>query len=388
MQLRAETAAPVADVEASVGAVLDRRLLKGSARPIAVGLSGGGDSLALALVVAAWAQAAGRRLLVLTVDHGLRSESVAWTQACQATAARLSADFQALCWVGSKPATGLPAAARAARHALMADAARAAGARVILLGHTATDVAESARMRATGSTTPDPREWAPSPAWPEGRGLFLLRPMLGLARSDIRAWLAARGETWIDDPSNEDLGFARPRARQALGEERPWPTTNQPASAKALALACEADAEGGFAIGRPELRAAVPEARVRFLAAACLCAAGTTRPPARAQILGLAERLLADGPVVATLAGARIEAKAATVRFQREAGEAARGGLAPLALKAGETGIWDGRFEITAPKDVVVSAAVRSVGPNVDRATSLTYERLLAACGAVDREPS
>ena len=73
------------------------------------------------------------------------------------------------------------------------------------MGHTASDLAEAAAMRAEGSTTPSPREWAPSPAWPEGRGVFLLRPMLHLARGEIRAWLAARGQTWIEDPANADL---------------------------------------------------------------------------------------------------------------------------------------------------------------------------------------
>src|SRR5213079_1546584 len=124
--------------------------------------------------------------------------------------------FRALGWSGDKPTTGLPAAARAARHALLADAAREAGARAILMGHTADDILEARLMRAEGSTTPDPREWTPSPAWPQGRGVFLLRPLLDLRRADLRRWLSARGETWIDDPANEDASYARPRARQAL----------------------------------------------------------------------------------------------------------------------------------------------------------------------------
>ncbi|MDO9249546.1 MAG: ATP-binding protein, partial [Phenylobacterium sp.] len=122
---------------AAVHEVLDRRLLSASPAPIAVALSGGGDSLALTLMVADWAKVRGRSLLVLTVDHGLRAESAAWTRSCAATADRLGADFQALAWEGDKPATGLPAAARSARHRLIADAARAAGAKVVLMGHTA-----------------------------------------------------------------------------------------------------------------------------------------------------------------------------------------------------------------------------------------------------------
>src|SRR4051812_8213504 len=55
--------------------VLDRRLRRDSARPIAVALSGGGDSVALALMADGWAREAGRDLLILTVDHRLQPAS-------------------------------------------------------------------------------------------------------------------------------------------------------------------------------------------------------------------------------------------------------------------------------------------------------------------------
>ena len=398
---------------AAVHEGLDRRLLSASPAPIAMALSGGGDSLALALITTDWARAHGRRLLILTVDHRLRPESAAWTDACAATAARLGADFQALAWEGAKPATGLPAAARTARHRLIAEAARSAGAKVVLMGHTASDRLEAAAMRTAGSTTPGPREWVPSPAWPEGRGIFLLRPMLNQTRADIRAWLAQRGETWIEDPANEDPRFARARARAGLsGGETD--DLAPPRDIADLARAA-ADLAGGLAAPRATLQDA-PQA---FLATACLCAAGTARPP-RGDALGrLMEALRGDGPFTATLAGARIEAGDGDLRFLRDAG---RGGLAPLTLAAGVTGVWDGRFEISTDRAVTIQAlAGHAAGlpaaqrtelqrlPGGARGTlpfitgegspmltkisgiairPLALERLLAACGAVDREPT
>jgi tRNA(Ile)-lysidine synthase len=376
---------------------------------VAVALSGGGDSLALLLAATDWATTAERPLQVLTVDHRLQPESVGWTKACAATAARLGVAFQALAWTGDKPTVGLPAAGRAARHALLANAAREAGARVILMGHSADDVLEAGLMRAQGSTTPAPREWSPSPAWPQGRGLFLLRPLLGVGRAAIRIWLADRGENWIDDPSNEDMAYARARARRDLSGATP-PAAPQPASAKALAEACQADAAGGLAISRVALAAAVDDARLHFLSAACLCAAGTGRPPGRAQTEALAGRI-AGGAFTASLAGARIEADGTEVRFRREAGEAARGGLASLRLAAGEVAVWDGRFQVRAETDVGVQAGTDELSPAAWRtlparmrrtlpmaldgagqpqplaAIALAYPRLLAACGAVEREP-
>jgi tRNA(Ile)-lysidine synthase len=399
-------------------AVLDRRLRPEVRRPVAIAFSGGGDSLALLLVADAWARAAGRKLVVLTVDHGLQAGSGDWTAACAATAARLGLAFEALAWTGHKPATGLSAAARAARHRLLADAARAADAGVILMGHTADDVLEARLMRAKGATTPEPREWSPSPAWPQGRGVFLLRPLLGLRRSEIRDWLATRGERWIEDPANENPASARANARReiAMGAEGPAPMETE-VPARDLALACRADVGGGLRIARRNLAATSPEALSKFVSAACLCAAGTDRPPARARVLHLADRLRGGEAFTATLAGARIEADDVEVGFLREAGEAARGGLQPLSLAAGETGVWDGRFEIAAARAMEIrsAAGLRSRLPPADRkalmalpagardvvpvsvedggltlaaAQPLALERLRAACGAVEREPA
>jgi tRNA(Ile)-lysidine synthase len=408
------------DLGRTVSTTLDRRLLPGGARPIAVALSGGGDSLALLLAAADWGRVTGRKLLVLTVDHGLRPQSADWTRSCAATATRLGLPFHALTWEGDKPTTGLPAAARAARHRLLADAARTAGARVILLGHTADDVLEARRMRAEGATTPEPREWTPSPAWPQGRGLFLLRPLLTTRRAAIRDWLTARGEAWIEDPANADLAYARPRARRAIAREGGdlTPPAPEPAAA-GLALAVRMDESGGFALPRRSLRDAEPAAARRFTAVACLCAAGTDRAPARARTQRLADRLRDVETFAASLAGARIEADENEVRVMREPGEASRGGLAAIRLEAEQTTVWDGRFEITAgdrPTEVRALAGLASQLDAHDRgyltrlppkaratlpvlidATGaltrpvvirpLTEERLLIACGAIDREP-
>lgn len=331
-----------------VEAALSRRLRPDIPAPVAVACSGGGDSLAMLLAAHGWASRHGRRLIALNVDHRLQAASAAWAEACVARAARLGVECRRLAWTGAKPERGLPAAARRARHAILAEAARAAGASVILLGHTADDVLEARTMRAAGGSTPEPREWAPSPAWPEGRGVFLLRPLLSERRAEIRAWLAAAGETWIDDPANEDLRYARPRARKALAAGQAAEAGGGAADASGLASRCTADLGGGFAIARADLAGAGPAAAQRFLAAACLCAGGGDRPPRGDSLDRLTTLARGADAFTASLAGARIEGDGTWVRVFREAGEAERGGLAPCALEARATIVWDGRFEIRA----------------------------------------
>jgi tRNA(Ile)-lysidine synthase len=411
------------EVERAVHRILDHRLAPSSPRPIAVALSGGGDSVALLLAARAWAEARGRGLLALTVDHGLQPQSAAWTAACGALAARLGAGFRALAWTGPKPVTGLPAAARAARHRLLAQAAREAGANVLLLGHTADDVAEALAMRTAGATTPAPSVWSPSPVWPQGRGLFLLRPLLGLQRAALRTWLTRLGEGWIEDPANSDLRYARARARAAgaiVGElERP--------AVRPLDLARRLVSlpGGGFAALRDDLITASGGELARLLSLAAVCAGGGSRLPRGCASQRLAMAVAAGGPVAATLAGARVLADDVWVRIVRDAGEAARGGLAPLTLAGGETAAWDGRFEIRAhaplqvrklgglaarlsedqqrvlaglpaevrpalPAVVAPDGAVTCplLGASPAEAQAITEARLRAAAGLIPREPA
>lgn len=341
-------------VISSVAASLDRRLDPASPAPLAVGFSGGGDSLALLVSALHWAKARGRRVVALTVDHGLNPDSAAWTLEAGAMAQRLGADWRGLSWVGEKPAQGLPAAARLARHRLLADAARAAGAGVLLLGHTATDIAESDLMRA--GATPQLgrlREWAPSPVWPQGRGVFLLRPLLGLTRAELRAWLAGQGLNWRDDPANEDARFARARARAVLGEEASA-MAEESSSLAAWLSAGQAGAAGEIALSRDRLRAGPAAEARRVLAASLLCASGREIPPRAGEVARLHERLAGAGEVAATLAGARIAADEATVLLVKERGRAGRAEAA-LHLQTGESGVFDGRFEAAAAEPLTVA---------------------------------
>jgi tRNA(Ile)-lysidine synthase len=365
-------------LKARLWAALVARLDPASCAPIALALSGGGDSLALLSLVMDWAGPVGRRVLALTVDHGLQAGSAAWTEAAGAGARRLGADWRALAWLGEKPSAGLPQAARRARHALLADAARAAGAGVLMLGHTADDVVETDILRAEGVPLGRLRDWGPSPAWPEGRGVYLLRPLLDVTRAELRAYLTARGMDWLEDPANGDVRFARARVRAALTAEptdkgsrrlqvlHPGRSETETrdrhkrcglygpgqslrdvrddeirsfGASRHLLPQGEKDLSGALTLPRDIDHAA--------LAMAVVCAAGHDQPPRGHSVERLRARLAAGARFTATLAGARIEA-GDTVEIFREAGETSRGGLTPLRLAAGQVGVWDGRFEITA----------------------------------------
>jgi len=342
----------------------DRRLDPTFDQPVAVAVSGGGDSTYALAATADWARAHGRPVIALGVDHRLQAASAAWLDAAEATAVGLGAAFIRLAWVGEKPATGLAAAARRARHALVAEAARTAGASVVVFGHTADDRAEAALMRGWGLRVGDPREWAPSPVWPEGRGVFVLRPLLSLRRAAIREALTARGLGWIEDPANEDPRQPRARARRALGAAGRLPSSTACADdAAPLARAATVQA----ASIRLERAAFATGAAGRALGAALLCVGGGERPPRGEKLAALLDRVAGGASFTATLAGAKLVA-GGDVLIVRNAGEVARGGLASAPLDVGRPIVWDGRFALSATRPGLSVAPMRGLASRLAKA--------------------
>ena len=344
MQLTVAPGGRTGGLQSRLFARLDDRLTVDDDRPVALALSGGGDSIALMRMTAAWAQKRGRPVLALTVDHGLNPDSPAWTRFAGEAAQAAGCAWRGLVWTGDKPVAGLTAAARAARHRLIAEAARAAGARVVLMAHTADDAAEADLMRAEGSTLGRVREWAPSPAWPEGRGLMLLRPLLGERRETLRAWLRDQGADWIEDPANADPRFSRSRARRRLAEPSLQDAVPPPEPAPAI----RAEAAVGVRFSAEGLAQTRRDIDARALATALVCIGGGSTPPRGERLARLIRRLRAGEDFAVVLCGARIEAAGQAVLMMREAGELARAARPDLDLIPGVETVWDGRFVFEA----------------------------------------
>jgi len=205
-----------------------------------VALSGGSDSVALLYLMRELAAPGGHAVVGLAhFNHQLRSEADRDEAFCVALAARLGLP----CQVGRgdvrsrATADGLSVedAARRERYAFLEQAAAAAGATRIATGHTRDDQAETFLLKLA-----------------RGAGLSglggiypmkgsLVRPLLGVTRADLQAFLRGHGETWVEDATNADLDNPRNRVRHVvlpLMRDALGPAVDE-AIARSAALAAE-----------------------------------------------------------------------------------------------------------------------------------------------------
>ncbi|MFM7138596.1 MAG: tRNA lysidine(34) synthetase TilS [Planctomycetota bacterium] len=186
--------------------------------PSLVAVSGGADSVALSLAVARLTPAAAvSRLVIAHADHGLRAESAADAEFVRQLAERLGTRFvgRRLDVAAAVGREGLEGRARRLRYEFLAEAAHEAGARHVLVAHTADDQAETILhrlLRGTGVAGLAGMRRSRRLA----DGVALLRPLLHVPRASVRAFLAAAGQDWREDATNADLGRARNFLRHAI----------------------------------------------------------------------------------------------------------------------------------------------------------------------------
>jgi tRNA(Ile)-lysidine synthase len=201
----------------------------------------------------------------------------------------------------------------------------------------------------------------------------VLRPLLGVARDRLAAFLQSEKQPFISDPSNLDPAFERSRYRRGeaataggknavrlaaeirgLGLMR----TAREREANARLASCVSVHPAGFAVLDPGIVSASDEVVQRLLSGVVMTIGGLSYPPRREQIARLREVLAANGPRGHTLGGCRFVRWRGRVLALRELGHAAE----PMRLTPGETTRWDDRFQITVPPDMDGSLTIGYTG--------------------------
>ena len=197
---------------------IDTTLLKPGLR-LAVGLSGGADSVALTRALAERSRQLGLVLHAAHLHHGLRGEEADGDLAfARALASELGLPFheeRVDCEAEAK-ANGetIEEAARHLRYRWFRQLMASGEVEAVATAHTRDDQAETVLAKfLRGAWTEGLSGIHPVVEFPEGR---ILRPLLATTRTEVEAYLGAVGQNWREDSSNRHLTFTRNRIRHEL----------------------------------------------------------------------------------------------------------------------------------------------------------------------------
>lgn len=324
---------------------------------IGVAVSGGGDSMALLHVAWRWSVQTGHPIEAVTVDHGLRPGAAAEAAHVAGFCADHDIPHTILTWDGAGGEGNLQAMARAARYRLIANWARLRGIGGVMLGHTADDVAETFLMRLARKSGLDGLA-AMAPRF-EREGLHWVRPFWQQGRAELRNYLRRHGVTWCEDPSNDDTGFERVRARKVLKALAPLGIDAQTIKESAFhlnmakhtlahftrqAVATHVTEDRGDLIIRPMVDADMlpPETQRQILNRATQWFSGAQYPPRDSAMIEADIGLSRVGKHV--LAGCVLTSEKRAIRVTREHN-------AVKDTRCATTEIWDGRWQLDGPHE-------------------------------------
>lgn len=190
--------------------LLNSTLLKNN-KQIALAVSGGPDSLAMLYLM--HEQAKGKKLIALTVDHKLRSESKEEAKYVALICKNLGIEHHILEWKHSGVKGNIHDQARKARYGLMTDFCLANEIDALCTAHHADDRIENFFMRIY-----------------QGAGIFglidkdhiiynginIIRPLFHAKKAELIEYLEKSEIKYIEDPSNKDPKYLRSNIRKWL----------------------------------------------------------------------------------------------------------------------------------------------------------------------------
>jgi tRNA(Ile)-lysidine synthase len=187
-----------------VAAVLAPEIFPGA--HLALGLSGGLDSVALLSILLELAPALRFSLRAVHVNHGISPHAARWAEFCGGLCARLQVPLQLeTVDIGTHRHLGLEGAARRSRHEVFARV----DADFVVLAQHSDDQAETLLLRLLrGAGLRGLAAMSPQRSI-SGTRTRLLRPLLAVSRAEIETHARLHGLEWVEDESNADTARRR-----------------------------------------------------------------------------------------------------------------------------------------------------------------------------------
>jgi len=183
---------------------------------LAVAVSGGPDSLALAFLAKCYSLKNKIKVKYFIVDHKLRKESLLEAKTIKDMLKKIDIDCKILPWNGKKPSKNIQAIARDKRYSLLVKECKKNDIRYLLLGHHVNDLLENFLIRLVrGSGLNGLISFNKNTKYKDQK-LAILRPLLDIEKKDLIYVTKKVFNFFIKDPSNINKEFKRTRIRNLL----------------------------------------------------------------------------------------------------------------------------------------------------------------------------
>jgi len=183
---------------------------------LAVAVSGGPDSLALAYLTKCYSLKNKLNVKYYIVDHKLRKESSIEAKNVKNILNTIDVYCKILKWNGKKPSRNIQAIARDKRYSLLADECKKNNIKYLLLGHHVNDLFENFLIRLVrGSGLNGLISFGKNTTY-KNENLNILRPLLDLEKDDLLHISKDIFNFFIKDPSNINEDYKRTRIRNLL----------------------------------------------------------------------------------------------------------------------------------------------------------------------------
>ena len=183
---------------------------------LAVAVSGGPDSLALAYLAKCYSIKNKINVKYFIVDHKLRKESSAEAKTVKSVLNKIDINCKILKWKGKKPSKNIQAIARDKRYSLLANECKKNNIKYLLLGHHLNDLFENFLIRMTrGSGLNGLISFSKNTKY-RSQNLIIMRPLLNLEKKDLLYISNEVFSFFVKDPSNINEDYKRTRIRKLL----------------------------------------------------------------------------------------------------------------------------------------------------------------------------
>ena len=183
---------------------------------LAVAISGGPDSLALAFLAKCYSLKNQVKVKYFIVDHKLRQESSLEAKIVKSRLKKVNIDCKILSWNGKKPLKNVQAIARDKRYSLLVAECKKNNINYLLLGHHMNDLLENFMIRLVRGSGLNGLISLNKKTKYKDQKLDIVRPLLDIEKEDLIHISKKVFNFFIKDPSNINQAFKRTRIRNLL----------------------------------------------------------------------------------------------------------------------------------------------------------------------------